>query len=418
VTSEQAPGIGAAARRRGVIALLVSTGLMFGGFFMLVPLISVHYTQRLGFSALAVGTALAVRQLTQQGLTIFGGALSDRVGPRRLIILGAVVRLLGFAGLAWATTFPLLLLMCVIAALGGALFDAPSSAALATLTHPRERTRVFSLLGVASGIGMTLGPLLGGLLLRFDFAVVCFVSAACFGGVGLLAALLLPDVRPDRRSQPSFFDSLGHIWQNRPFVWLTFLLCGYWFLWVQIAISLPLAAERLAWAPLGEGPLASLVGGALLLTSPVSLIYALNALMTVGLQYQVGRLGERLFSATTALALGVGLLGLGLACVPLARNMSGLLGCVALYSLGALLVTPTSRSLTARIAPPAELGAYFGASALAVAIGGGLGNFAGGWLSDLAASMGLPLLPWLTFGLVGLVSASGLLLLGRVLRLA
>jgi MFS transporter, DHA1 family, multidrug resistance protein len=412
------PAIGAAARRRGVFSLLLSTGLMFGGFFMLVPLISVHYTQRLGFPAAAVGLALALRQLTQQGLTLFGGVLADRVGPRRLIILGALVRLLGFAGLAWATTLPLLLLMCTVAALGGALFDAPSSAALTTLTHPRERARVFSLLGVAGGIGMTLGPLLGGFLVRYDFAVVCFVSAACFGGVGLLTALMLPEVRPPPGSQPSFLASMGRIWHDRVFVTLTLLLCGYWFLWVQIAISLPLAAERLAWAPMGEGPLASAVAWALTLSTPVSLVYTLNALLTIGLQYQAVRLTERWLAPATALALGVGLVGLGLACVPLATSMLGLLGCVALFSLGTLLVAPTSRTITAQIAPAEEIGAYFGASALAVAFGGGLGNFAGGWLTDVGAAAGTPALPWLIFGAVGLAAALGLLALGQVMRRA
>jgi DHA1 family multidrug resistance protein-like MFS transporter len=65
------------------------------------------------------------------------------------------------------------------------------------------------------------------------------------------------------------------------------------------------------------------------------------------------------------------------------------------------------------MADPKALGSYFGFSALALAFGGGLGNYAGGWLYDVARDWGQPRLPWLTFGAVGAIVASGLLLLDR-----
>lgn len=56
-------------RRRGAVVMLVITFLMWGGFFMVIPLISVRYVDDLGWSAGAIGLVLAIRQLTQQGLT-------------------------------------------------------------------------------------------------------------------------------------------------------------------------------------------------------------------------------------------------------------------------------------------------------------------------------------------------------------
>ena len=71
-----------AARRRGLIVILADTFFMWGGFFMVVPLISVHYVDGLGWSAASIGLVLAMRQLTQQGLTLPGGMLADRVGTK------------------------------------------------------------------------------------------------------------------------------------------------------------------------------------------------------------------------------------------------------------------------------------------------------------------------------------------------
>ena len=38
-----------ATRRRGLIVILIDTFFMWGGFFMVIPLISVHYVYDLGW---------------------------------------------------------------------------------------------------------------------------------------------------------------------------------------------------------------------------------------------------------------------------------------------------------------------------------------------------------------------------------
>jgi DHA1 family multidrug resistance protein-like MFS transporter len=392
-------------RRRGFVILLAGTFLMFGGFFMLVPLISVHYVRDLRFAAASVGIALAVRQLLQQGLTLFGGALADRWGAKWLMCGGMLLRAIGFAGLAWANTFPGLVVMCVLAALGGSLFEAPRSAAIAALTHPQQRARFFSISGIVGGLGMTLGPLIGAALIEASWTLVCFVSASFFVAGALLTGLLLPDVQASTERQ-----SLGRgiviAAQDRPFVILTALLGGYWFMWVQLAISLPLAAQRFEPLSLSTALGAITIGG-------VAAVYTINAGLTVVFQYPVLALAQRYLRPLMILTLGAGLMGVGLASVVLAGSMAGLLGCVALFSIGSLLVHPVQQSVTAELADPSALGSYFGFSALALAFGGGLGNFAGGWLYDVAQALGQPRLPWLTFGTVGAIVVVGLLMLDR-----
>src|SRR5215510_3554624 len=192
---QNATTLSAAARRRGLNAILGDTFFMWGGFFMVVPLISIHYVDDLGWSATSIGLVLAVRQLTQQGLTLPGGMLADRFGVKWLICGGMLLRAAGFACMAWANTFPLLVASAMLAAIGGSLFESPRSAAIAALTNATNRARYYSLMGVIGGLGMTLGPLLGALLLRTDFSVVALVSSSCYIATFLLTALLLPPVQ-------------------------------------------------------------------------------------------------------------------------------------------------------------------------------------------------------------------------------
>ncbi|MCS6880653.1 MAG: MFS transporter [Oscillochloridaceae bacterium] len=387
-----------ACRRRGLIALMAITFLMYAGFFMVIPLVSVHYIERLGFAATLVGVALAVRQLLQQGGTLVGGVLADRFGARRLIGVGVLVRATGFISLAWATSPVLLFVAMILSALGGALFESPSRAAVAALTHEAERARFYSVIGVISGLGMTLGPLTGALLLRFNFQAVALGAAACFGLVFLIVCLLLPPVRvADERL--SLGSGLNLVRRDRAFLTFTGLTMGYWFMWVQLTLSLPLAAERLTGNP-----------------ETVGLVYALNAGMTVLFQYPVLRYVERFLRPLPIMIIGMALMALGLGAVAAAGDIRFLLGCVVIFTLGLILVAPTQQSITASLANPCALGSYFGVNALALAFGGALGSLAGGTLTDAAQRVGQPALPWLTFALLGLGSAIGMAMLAEHLQ--
>jgi MFS transporter, DHA1 family, multidrug resistance protein len=385
-------------RRRGVIALLAITFLMYCGFFMVIPLVSVYYVESLGFAAALVGLALALRQLLQQGITLVGGMLADLFGVRALIAAGVLIRAIGFISLAWATSAPLLFLSMVLSALGGALFEAPSRAALAALTEEEERARLYSLSGVIGGLGMTIGPLLGALLLRLNFQAVALSAAGCFLIVFLVALLMLPPVQVALGEQ-RMGAGLRLAFGDRTFLIFTALLMGYWFMWVQITLSLPLAAERLTGS-----------------TDSVSLVYSLNAGMTVLLQYPVLGFVERHLRPLPILIVGMALMALGLAAVAAAASIVTLLGCVAIFTIGSILATPTQQSVTASLADPRALGTYFGVNALALAFGGALGNFSGGLLTDVARDLGMPALPWLTFGLLGLGAAIGLAMLAQLLQ--
>ena len=167
-------------RRRGIIALSMSTFFAWAGFFLIIPLIAVHYVDHLGWAAGTVGIVLAARQFTQQTLTTLFGVLSDRIGPKVLICTGMLIRAPGFAAMAAAETFWPVLAAALLAAAGGAMFESPKSAALAAFSTPQNRQRVFAAIGVISGIGVTLGTQLGAILIRIDFAAVCLAAAAVY----------------------------------------------------------------------------------------------------------------------------------------------------------------------------------------------------------------------------------------------
>jgi DHA1 family multidrug resistance protein-like MFS transporter len=379
-----------AARRRGLNGLLVYTFFMVTGFAMLMPLVAVHYVNDVGLAAAAVGLALAVRQLTQQGLALLGGVLSDRFGARRMICLGVLLRAAGFASLAFAADLPVLLAAMVLSALGGAMFEAPYQASIAALTEEGSRPRYYAISNWVSGVATTLGPLLGVALLHFDFRIVCLTAAACFALNFLIALRLLPQVEMPPQPPP-LRHGLDLVRGNRPFIHLVALMMLYWFVAVQINISFPLLAQRLTGS-----------------VDSVGAMFALSAGLTVALQYGLVRWLEKRLSSAQVLVLGVTVMSLAAGAIGFVADFAGFLVCVAGFSIGALMTRPTQQTLIAGLADPRALGTFLGVSSLSLAVGGGIGNVAGGWLIDLSAARQWPWLPWSVFCLVGLLSAAGL----------
>ncbi len=134
------------ARSLGKYFLLVDNMLVVLGFFVVFPLISIRFVDQMGWAALMVGIALGLRQLVQQGLGIFGGAIADRFGAKPMIVTGMLMRAGGFAAMAVAHEPWVLWLSCILSGLGGTLFDPPRAALVVKLVRPHQRGRFFSIL--------------------------------------------------------------------------------------------------------------------------------------------------------------------------------------------------------------------------------------------------------------------------------
>lgn len=393
-------------RRVGVATLLTDTFLMNLGFGILIPLLAIHFTGHLGFTAASIGLVLALRQFAQQGLDLFAGAFGDRVGARISIALGCFVRAVGFLGIGFSHTLPELLGWALVSGIGGAFFDAPGTAALADLVAPEQHQRAFAASATCGNIGATVGPLVGVALLAISFPVLGVVAALCFALIGLLTLALLPSyvLRGARTSDPAcstrrggtrgagmdFATTVRLLCRDRAFVWLTVLLAGFWFIWAQINITVPLVAAQQGGAPLAARAL------------------AVNSGVAIALQYPLSSLASRRLSPRALLALCTALSAVGMALVFVGPLTAVLFVGVVIFALGRMVSGPVINAVTAHMAPTGRLGAYFGFGALAIAVGAGGGQVAGGALYDLAQRLHQPALLWGCMLLVGAVVVAGL----------
>lgn len=361
---------------------------------MVIPLMAVHYVDHLGWAAGTLGIVLAIRQFTQQGFTTFFGILADRVGPRILISIGMFVRALGFAAMAYAESFWPVLGAALVVAVGGSMFEAPIQASVAALTYPEERQRFYARIGMIGGVGTTVGTQVGAMLIGYDFALVCLAGSAAFFAIFLTMTLMMPSISASIGSD-SAIGGVTSVLRDSTFIRYVAVITGYWFAWTQFGLTITLAAVAITGTE-----------------RAVSWIYLVNAIVTISLGYTLPRLLERWLTPLQMQITGVVTIGGGLLLVGLAGGATGVLVAAGVFAVGAVLARPGQETVLANLASPAARGTYFGFAALALAVGGGLGNYLGGVIFDLGGDGTSPF-PWIIYASVAFATAL-LLWLNRV----
>jgi len=174
------------AERRAVGVIAVIGMLRMFGLFALLPVLALHAATLEGATPILIGMAVGAYGLTQAGLQIPLGALSDRIGRLPVIVGGLAVFAAGSILAAYSDS-----IWGVIAGRllqGAGAISATLTALIADATRDGVRTRSMAVFGVGVGgafmLAMIVGPKFSG-----HFGVPALFLFAAF--LALAAALLL-----------------------------------------------------------------------------------------------------------------------------------------------------------------------------------------------------------------------------------
>lgn len=151
--------------------------------------------------------ALGIYSLFFATALFAAGALGDRYGHRTVLMLGMTVFGASSAWAAWADGPLSLILARALMGIGGAMIMPTSMAIIGWVFPPERRAGAIAAWSASAGVGVAVGPVLGGLLIDHFWWGSVFLINLPIVAAGLIgAALVVPNPRSPQRRR---LDPLG-----------------------------------------------------------------------------------------------------------------------------------------------------------------------------------------------------------------
>lgn len=343
------------------------------GFGIVIPLLPI-YAERFAATPFDAGALVAVYSLMQLLFAPIWGGVSDRVGRRPVLLVSLTGSVVSYLLLGMAGSLTTLFAARALAGIAGANIPV-AQAYIADVTSEADRARGMGLIGAAFGLGMVIGPAIGGgLSLVHPRLPEWFAAGLCLVNV-LLAAWRLPEsLPPERRgSRGGFQHPLAPTALRaalaRPgagALMVIFFLVTLCFAVLEGTFSL--AAKQLYGYDAAH----------------VDALWVYMGLVAVVVQGGlIGRLAKWMPEARIVL-LGAVALTIGLACIPLAGGVTRLLLALALIVGGQGLAGPALSSLISKAAEARSQGRVLGVSQSLSSGARVLGPAGGGSVYELA----------------------------------
>jgi MFS family permease len=299
-----------------------------------IVFLAIYLTEVQGLTAVQAGAVISAYGVGAMGGGAFGGAVSDRVGRRPVLVLsliggGASMLLLGLL-----TTTPAITGGALLTGLLYEMYRPVVSATIADVVTVEDRPRAYGLIYWAVNLGASIAPLLGGVIAASSYRALFVADAATTALYGMIVLTALPETRPAAHPRSDGTAGAVRAVFGDP---LLLAVCGLTFafsiVFFQSFVGLPIDVRA-------HG-LPALAFGALI---------AINGLLIVFLQPFAGELTRHLSRYSTLAAASL-LLGAGLGMNAWVGSFGGYAVSVTIWTLGEILFAPASQSLVADLRP-------------------------------------------------------------------
>ncbi|HEX6157953.1 MAG TPA: MFS transporter [Burkholderiales bacterium] len=351
----------------GAFMTCIAIGAMFSLAVFLQPI-----TESTGWSHTAVSAAMTIGFLAMGAAGFGWGALSDRIGPRFVVLAGAVLLGLGLflasraqSPLQFQLAFGLLVGIAI-----GSFFSPMIAAVMGWMTS--HRGLAVALVSVGVGVApMTMSPFAAWLITQMDWRSAQVVLAVIVWATLVPAALFVrrpPPAEAQDAAQPG--SEAGPPMKLRDaFISAPFLVLAFTFFACCAAHAGPIFHTVTYAMTCGIAPLAAVT------------VYSVEGLAGLGGRLALGVLADRL-GVKRVLIAGLLIQAVAAGMFIYVSQLGGFYAVAAVFGFAYGGVMPLYAVLAREYFGQRILGAVFGAAAMVSSLGMALGLAVGGWIFD------------------------------------
>ncbi len=383
-------------------------------YYGLQAVLAIYLHERLRFSPEQTGLLQGVFGFVVWFLPIFGGALADRFGYRRILSMAYLVLSLGYFLIGSITAgwmapvraaLPLywvVFVILMIPALGPGLVKPVVAGTTARASTEAMRSLGFSIYYTIVNVGGALGPLVAsGVRTTFGVESVCYMSALFALAMFLVTVFFFRElpVPADHRvvTVGAAARNMVRVLTNLRVVVFLLLFSGFYVVFWQVYVALPLY-----------------IRGYVDPHSPIDALIAIEGTGVIALTVIVAWLTRRLKPITT-MASGVLITSLSWLLLTVSGGTPFIAATLVGIAIGELTQAPRYYEYVSRLAPKGQEATFLGFAFLPIAIGYFIGGPLGGWLvHHFGAVLHRPSAMWFVVSAIGVVTAGLLWVYDRI----
>lgn len=335
-------------QRRMALVVYVPTALLAFGQGMLVTTLPLYAAQfgvaytlvSLAVSAAAIGTLLT---------DVPAGALLERIGLRRAMVIGSGMVALTTSLMALPfVELEAVIGLRLIAGIGTALWALSRHAFITQAVPPESRGQALSMFGGLSRMGAFGGPAIGGLLGDLVGFQTSFLFSGAMAGIAFLIAFLFIKPTPNPAKRLPTRDRWGVVRQSLSTHRRDLGAAAF-----AQTLAQMIRAGRQLLIPLYA---ADQIG---LDASQVGLVMTASATIDMLLFLPAGLLMDRV-GRKAAMVPSFTVMGIGIALIPMSNSFWTLLAAAVIVGVGNGMGAGTMMTLGADLAPPGATGEFLG----------------------------------------------------------
>ena len=340
---------------------------------MVLPFLALYLSTDQGFTASAAGRMLAVYGLGGMIGAQLGGRMTQRYGGVPVAFMGLALSVPGFVAIPYAGSgvglvAALLCLSIVFESMRPAIATATTD-----FCPPEQHAKAFALNRLAMNLGMSVGPMVGGLLATQSYRLLFFVNAAFTAGSAIALALAFGLHRGGSAAHaPAPNAGARSPWRDGTYLAYLGLQLAAMVVFFQLIGAMPLFWEA-EWRMTEVG---------------IAMVFATNTLLIVAVEMVItDRLRSR--DPLRMVAIGTALVCLGFGASAFGSGFGSALALAVVWTIGEILAMPFSLTFVARRSEGGQRGAYMGLFSTTMAAAFVVSPLVGTTLYDID-----PRLPW------------------------